>query len=86
MKITIPDSHETNDNFQDVLNTSIITDDPENMTDTHPGYWQEIKAIIGGVLGFWGGVGGLGAIFLTVVISQRYCCRKEEDEKDEVGG
>lgn len=46
------------------------------------GYWKEFKAIFGGVLGFWGGVGGLGTIFLIIVISQRYCC-VDEDEKDE---
>lgn len=45
-------------------------------------YWREIKAIIGGVLGFWGGVGGLGTLFLVVVLSQRYCCRKSDEEKD----
>ena len=33
-------------------------------------YWLEIKAIIGGVLGFWGGVGGLGSLILVIVISQ----------------
>ena len=27
-------------------------------------YMREVKAIIGGVLGFWGGVGGLGTMFL----------------------
>ena len=43
------------------------------------------QAIIGGVLGFWGGVGSLGTIFLVVVVSQRYCCRKDEDEKDGEG-
>lgn len=45
------------------------------------GYWREVKAIIGGVLGFWGGIGGLGTLFLVVVMSKRYCCR-EVDEKD----
>jgi hypothetical protein len=49
------------------------------------GYWKEIKAIIGGVLGFWGGVGSLGTIFLIVVLSQRYCCT-DEDDKDEADG
>ena len=29
------------------------------------GYWREVKAIIGGVLGFWGGVGSLGTLFLV---------------------
>ena len=33
-------------------------------------YWLEIKAILGGVLGFWGGVGGLGSLILVVVLSQ----------------
>ena len=33
-------------------------------------YWLEIKAIIGGVLGFWGGVGGLGSLILVIVLSQ----------------
>jgi hypothetical protein len=28
---------------------------------------KEIKAIIGGVLGFWGGVGSLGTIFLVSI-------------------
>lgn len=46
------------------------------------GYWREVKAIIGGVLGFWGGVGGLGTMFLVVVLSQRYCCRKDDDKDD----
>ena len=45
-------------------------------------YWKEVKAIIGGVLGFWGGVGGLGTLFLVIVLSQRYCCRKNDEEKD----
>ena len=48
-------------------------------------YWKETKAIIGGVLGFWGGVGSLGTVFLVVVVSQRYCCRKDDDEKDGEG-
>jgi len=48
-------------------------------------YWREVKAIIGGVLGFWGGVGGLGTIFLVIVLSQRYCC-KEDDSKDDGDG
>lgn len=46
------------------------------------GYWREVKAIIGGVLGFWGGVGGLGTMFLVVVLSQRYCCKKDDDKDD----
>ena len=48
-------------------------------------YWREVKAIVGGVLGFWGGVGSMGTLFLVIVISQRYCCRKDDDEKDGEG-
>lgn len=61
--------------------------DSDNMlvgTDPEENYWREVKAIIGGVLGFWGGVGGLGTVFLVLVLSQRYCC-KNNDEKDEDG-
>lgn len=60
----------------------------EGASDTlsgEEGYWREVKAIIGGVLGFWGGVGGLGTMFLIVVLSQRYCC-KEDDGKDDGDG
>lgn len=49
------------------------------------GYWREVKAIIGGVLGFWGGVGGLGTLFLVLVLSQRYCCRKDDDKDENEG-
>ena len=38
----------------------------------------------GGVLGFWGGVGSMGAVFLLVVLTQRYCCRRRQD-KEEAG-
>ena len=38
----------------------------------------------GGVLGFWGGVGSMGTVFLLVVLTQRYCCRRRQD-KDEAG-
>ena len=46
-------------------------------------YWREVKAIIGGVLGFWGGVGGLGTMFLVVVLSNRYCCKPDDDDKED---
>jgi len=49
------------------------------------GYMREVKAIIGGVLGFWGGVGGLGTVFLVVVLTQRHCC-KEDGGKDDADG
>ena len=45
---------------------------------------EEFKAILGGVLGFWGGVGSMGTVFLLVVLTQRYCCRRRLD-KDEAG-
>ena len=36
-----------------------------------PGWpYREIIAIAGGVLGFWGGVGGLGSLILVIVLSQ----------------
>ena len=45
---------------------------------------EEFKAILGGVLGFWGGVGSMGTVFLLVVLTQRYCCRRRM-EKDDAG-
>jgi len=45
---------------------------------------DEFKAILGGVLGFWGGVGSMGTVFLLVVLTQRYCCRRRMD-KEEAG-
>ena len=57
-------------------------DNLNNLLVDEEGYWREVKAIIGGVLGFWGGVGGLGTMFLVVVLSQRYCCKKDDDKHD----
>ena len=54
----------------------------DNFMVDEEGDWREVKAIIGGVLGFWGGVGGLGTMFLVVVLSQRYCCKKDDDKDD----
>lgn len=65
--------------------TSIIHDKHSHHNPNDEGYWREVKAIIGGVLGFWGGVGSLGTLFLVIVLSQRYCCRKDDD-KDEADG
>jgi len=48
-------------------------------------YWRQVKAIIGGVIGFWGGVGSLGSLFLGAVLTQRYCCRKDDDKDDPEG-
>jgi hypothetical protein len=31
-------------------------------------FWLEVKAIIGGVLGFWGGVCSLGTVFLVSML------------------
>ena len=50
------------------------------------GYHDEVMAIMGGVLGFWGGIGGLGTIFLVVVMSKRYCCREEDDKENDKDG
>merc|ERR1712123_555378 len=45
---------------------------------------EEFKAIIGGVLGFWGGVGSMGTVFLLILLTQRCCCRGRVN-KDETG-
>jgi len=54
--------------------------------DNDEGYWREVKAIIGGVLGFWGGIGSLGTLFLVVVMSKRYCCRDVDDKENDKDG
>mgnify|MGYP001232076480 CR=1 FL=1 len=41
-------------------------------------------AAVGGVLGFWGGVGLMGTIFLLVLVTQRCCTRRSVMEKKEV--
>jgi len=76
------DSSETMDN----LNMGLDPDSLDNLMVEEEGYWLEVKAIIGGVLGFWGGVGGLGAMFLVVVLSQRYCCKDDDDDKGDGDG
>ena len=40
--------------------------------------------VAGGVLGFWGGVGLMGTIFLLVLVTQRCCSRRASQEKKEV--
>eukprot|EP00096_Caligus_rogercresseyi_P007711 TRINITY_DN256_c3_g1_i1.p1 TRINITY_DN256_c3_g1~~TRINITY_DN256_c3_g1_i1.p1 ORF type:complete len:126 (-),score=40.20 TRINITY_DN256_c3_g1_i1:240-617(-) len=60
-------------------------EDSGPLLDDGQWYWLEIKAIIGGVLGFWGGVGSLGTLFLVIVLSQRYCCKKTDDKDDGAG-
>lgn len=76
----------TDDQSHDEVLNSSMNSLKDNANDDGDGdasdYWLEVKAIIGGVLGFWGGVGSLGALFLIIVISQRYCCKKGDDEKD----
>lgn len=46
------------------------------------GYMREFVAILGGVLGFWGGVGSMGTVFLFILMTQRYCCRPNKDKDD----
>ena len=45
-----------------------------------------MMAIMGGVLGFWGGIGSLGTIFLVIVMSKRYCCRDFDDKENDKDG
>ena len=66
------------------LNMGLDPDSLDNLMVEEEGYWREVKAIIGGVLGFWGGVGGLGTMFLIVVLSQRYCCKEDDDDKGQL--
>ena len=78
--IAIPDDTSSTDNGGDQIPPITPLDNENNQW-----YWLEVKAIIGGVLGFWGGVGGLGTLFLVVVLSQRYCCKKNDDKDDSNG-
>jgi len=59
------------------------TQEKINMEDKERDDWpeKEIFAILGGVLGFWGGVWCLGIIFLMVLMAQRVVCRKGEERK-----
>lgn len=43
-----------------------------------------MRCAAGGVLGFWGGVGLMGTIFLLVLVTQRCCSRRSVMEKKEV--
>jgi hypothetical protein len=43
-----------------------------------------ISVLSGGVLGFWGGVGSMGTLFLVILMTQKYCCRSS-DNKDDSG-
>lgn len=56
----------------------------DNLMGTEDNYMREFIAILGGVLGFWGGVGSMGTVFLFILMTQRYCCRPNKD-KDESG-
>lgn len=40
----------------------------------------EVRAILGGVIGFWGGVFGMGSIFLTMVMLKRCIHNKTQDD------
>eukprot|EP00090_Calanus_glacialis_P008308 TRINITY_DN16618_c0_g1_i2.p1 TRINITY_DN16618_c0_g1~~TRINITY_DN16618_c0_g1_i2.p1 ORF type:complete len:103 (-),score=26.67 TRINITY_DN16618_c0_g1_i2:201-509(-) len=42
---------------------------------------KEIFAILGGVLGFWGGVWCLGIIFILVLMAKRVACKRGEERK-----
>ena len=44
----------------------------------------EMLSDAGGVLGFWGGVGSMGTLFLVILMTQKYCCRSS-DNKDDSG-
>ena len=35
---------------------------------------MNINFIIGGVIGFWGGVFLLGVVFMMALMAQKYCC------------
>ena len=48
-------------------------------------FCRKLKTFLkGGVLGFWGGVGLMGTIFLLVLVTQRCCSRRGAREKKEV--
>jgi len=38
----------------------------------------------GGVLGFWGGVWLLGALFMVVLMAKNYCCNTESMAKADI--
>lgn len=40
----------------------------------------EVRAILGGVIGFWGGVFGMGSIFLTMVLLKRCIHNKTQED------
>ena len=42
---------------------------------------REVKAILGGVVGFWGGVFGMGSIYLTMVAVKR-CLNSNAEEEE----
>jgi len=78
-----------NDEDESSPHTDIMADSnhyTSTIDDHDEGYWREVKAIIGGVLGFWGGIGSLGTLFLVVVMSKRYCCREVDDKEGDKDG
>ena len=34
------------------------------------------------MLGFWGGIGSLGTVFLIVLFTRKFCCRKKKEEEE----
>jgi hypothetical protein len=81
--------YQTIDEDEEVPPVSILSDRRHyaaTIEDNDDGYWREVKAIIGGVLVVWGGVGSLGTLFLVVVMSKRYCCRDVDDKDNDKDG
>ena len=73
-------------NFNQWINLRYRRHYASTVEEDDEGYWREVKAIIGGVLGFWGGIGSLGTLFLVVVMSKRYCCRDVDDKESDKDG
>jgi len=42
----------------------------------------EIRAILGGVVGFWGGVFCMGSLFMTLVLIKRCIHRKSQEDNE----
>jgi len=69
------------------LPTSSSGDNPnkhslEDAEDASFFYSKDFKAIIGGVLGFWGGVWFLGLVFMVALMAQKYCCDTGQRKDD----
>lgn len=44
---------------------------------------QDFKAIMGGVICFWGGVWALGGIFMVVLMAKNYCTSSQAAGEEE---